>query len=399
MSLNTHAAVDARPPGSAAMLRLIRSGQATSRTEIAKQVGMSPSTVSARIDHLITLGFVREDGLGESRGGRRPRRLSIRPDAGVVGCADLGIDRVSVGLVDFSGSLIAERHVPLDLAAGPEVVLASVCALWTEMLAAATLPNGTALQGVSVAVPGPVSSRTERIVSPARMPGWNGVNVPAILGRLTGLPALVNNDANMMAVAEYAADPGHAPNQVFIKADSGIGCGVISAGDLYTGSYGTAGDISHVSVPGATPVPCSCGRTGCLDALASGLALVRAMRESGAETADVAAVIALARDADPLAGRLLREAGVMTGSVLATIVNFFNPDRLVLGGELSQSEVFVAGVRSALYAECLPMSTENLEVAVARLPTSGGLIGAGKVALDNLLFRDHAPGTPLVGDA
>ena len=369
-------------PHTITILDALRSGSASSRADLAKATGLSPSTVSARVDELIAHGHVLESGEGVSRGGRRPRRLSIRPDAGIVGCIDLGVDRASLGLVDFAGELVAERHVAMDIALGPQRVLEAVVALLHELIASADLPDGSRLSGLSVGVPGPVASGSARIVSPSRMPGWNGVAVPEILSALVDVPVVVNNDANLMAVGEFVAGDPTLENQVFVKAGSGIGCGIISGGVLYTGSHGAAGDISHVSVPGAPDVQCSCGRRGCLDAVASGNALVRQLQENGVDVANVEAMIDLAKDAHPMATRLLREAGSMTGGVLATIVNFFNPDRLVLGGVLSQSEVFVASVRSTLYAECLPMATENLEVAVSRLPLAGGLVGAGKVFLD-----------------
>ena len=369
-------------PHTITILDALRSGSASSRADLAKATGLSPSTVSARVDELIAHGHVLESGEGVSRGGRRPRRLSIRPDAGIVGCIDLGVDRASLGLVDFAGELVAERHVAMDIALGPQRVLEAVVGLLHELIASADLPDGSRLSGLSVGVPGPVASGSARIVSPSRMPGWNGVAVPEILSALVDVPVVVNNDANLMAVGEFVAGDPTLENQVFVKAGSGIGCGIISGGVLYTGSHGAAGDISHVSVPGAPDVQCSCGRRGCLDAVASGNALVRQLQENGVDVANVEAMIDLAKDAHPMATRLLREAGSMTGGVLATIVNFFNPDRLVLGGVLSQSEVFVASVRSTLYAECLPMATENLEVAVSRLPLAGGLVGAGKVFLD-----------------
>ena len=222
------------------------------------------------------------------------------------------------------------------------------------------------------------------------MPGWNGVSVAEILGRELDLPVIVNNDANLMAAGELLDAAGSADdaNQVLVKVGSGIGCSIVSGGALYTGSNGWAGDISHVPVPGAASVPCSCGRTGCLDALASGNALVREMQLAGHDVPSVEAMIALARDSHPLATGLLRNAGVMTGGVLATIVNFFNPDRLVLGGVLADSAVFVAGVRSTLYADCLPMATEQLTVDVARYQGTAGLRGAARVFLDQVFSAD-----------
>jgi predicted NBD/HSP70 family sugar kinase len=371
----------------------LRSGRAASRAALAKITGLSPSTVASRVDALIQQGHVIETGPGESRGGRRPRHLAVRGDVGLVGCIDLGVDRASFGLVDFAGSLVAERHMLLDIASGPRLVLTRAMEILADMVTAAGLPEHTRLRGISVGVPGPVSSETSRVVAPSRMPGWNGVSVAEVVQRDVPLPlplpVIVNNDANLMAAGELldGEESAHA-NQVLVKVGSGMGCGIISGGALYTGSNGWAGDISHVSVPGAAPVPCSCGRTGCLDALASGNALVREMQLAGHDVQSVEAMIDLARDSHPLATGLLRNAGVMTGGVLATIVNFFNPDRLVLGGVLADSSVFVAGVRSTLYADCLPMATEKLSVAVARFQGTAGLRGAGRVFLDQVFSTE-----------
>ncbi|MET0843162.1 MAG: ROK family transcriptional regulator [Mycetocola sp.] len=371
------------------ILAPLRSGRATSRAALAKITGLSPSTVASRVESLIQHGHVIETGPGESRGGRRPRHLAVRGDVGLVGCIDLGVDRASFGLVDFAGSLVAERHTLLDIATGPGPVLARAMEILADMVTAAGLPEHTQLRGVSVGVPGPVSSETFRVVAPSRMPGWNGVSVAEVVQRDVPLPVIVNNDANLMAAGELLGGEESAlANQVLVKVGSGIGCGIISGGSLYTGSNGWAGDISHVSVPGAAPVPCSCGRTGCLDALASGNALVREMQLAGHDVQSVETMIDLARDSHPLATGLLRNAGVMTGGVLATIVNFFNPDRLVLGGVLADSSVFVAGVRSTLYADCLPMATEKLSVDVARYQGTAGLRGAGRVFLDQVFSAE-----------
>jgi predicted NBD/HSP70 family sugar kinase len=159
---------------------------------------------------------------------------------------------------------------------------------------------------------------------------------------------------------------------------------VIAFGGVYHGHHGMAGDISHVTVPGAPDVLCSCGRVGCLDAVAGGAAIVNALRQSGVEVADTGHVLALARDAHPRATLMLREAGLRTGSVLATIMNFFNPQRLVLGGILGEAEAFVAGVRSAIYSDCLPMITDQLDIAVSVAKDQAGIRGAARLILDEL---------------
>jgi predicted NBD/HSP70 family sugar kinase len=217
------------------------------------------------------------------------------------------------------------------------------------------------------------------------MPGWNGVDVAELMASIAGVPARVENDANAMAVGEYIVSGRSVGDLVLVKAGSSIGTGVLAAGVLHRGFRGMAGDVSHTAVADAPPVLCSCGRLGCLDAVAGGAAIVRSLREAGVEVDDTAGVVALARDAHPLATKLLREAGARTGAVLANVVNFFNPQRLVLGGGLSAADAFTAGVRSSVYDLCLPISTDGLEIVVSEAGADGGSVGVAAIVLESLL--------------
>lgn len=366
-----------------AILDLIRSGQSRSRAELARSTGLSPSTVAQRVDALIAAGYVREAGAGVSQGGRRPRALEIDPTSGVVCAVDLGSHHATFGLIDLAGRLLAVRSETMDIADGPARILEWIAAQGASLVAGHA-EHGQSLRGYGIGLPGPVDSRTGRLVSPSRMPGWSGVDVAAELSALTGLPVAADNDADLMALGEHDALAEDVQHLVFVKAGSSIGCGVIASGALYHGHHGMAGDISHVTVPGAPAVLCSCGRIGCLDAVAGGTALVQVLREAGVDVSDARDVVALARDAHPRATLVLREAGLRVGGVLATIMNFFNPQRLVLGGILSEAEAFVAGVRSAIYSDCLPMITDELEVTVSAAKDRAGVRGAGRLVLDSL---------------
>ncbi|GAA1446960.1 ROK family transcriptional regulator [Leifsonia poae] len=366
-----------------AILDLIRSGHARSRADIARSTGLSPSTVAQRIDGLIEAGYVREAGEGVSQGGRRPRTLEIDPSTGVVCVVDLGSHHATFGLLDLGGRLLAVRNENMDVGDGPRRILTWIMGVADELVAEHGEP-GQRLRGFGIGLPGPVDSTTGLMVSPSRMPGWNGVDVAAMMTSLSGLPTATDNDANLMALGEHVSLNDDVQHFVFVKAGSSIGCGVIASGGLYHGHHGMAGDISHVTVPGAPPVLCSCGRTGCLDAVAGGAAIVQALRGAGVDVADTSEVLALARDAHPLATQMLREAGTRVGGVLATIMNFFNPQRLVLGGILGEAEAFVAGVRSTIYFECLPMVTDSLDIAVSIAKDRAGVLGAGRLVLDKL---------------
>lgn len=346
--------------------------------------------MAQRVDLLIDAGYVREAGMGASQGGRRPRALEVDPTTGIVCAIDLGSQHATFGLLDLSGQLIATHREHIDITEGVEPILAGMVSVADALVAEHAEP-GQRLRGYGIGVPGPVDSRTGALVSPSRMPGWNGIDVAAAMFDLTGLPTVVDNDANLMALGEHQLDRGIA-DVVFVKVGSSIGCGVIASGSLHHGHHGMAGDISHVTVPDAPPVLCSCGRTGCLDAVAGGRAIVRALIDDGVQVETIDDALALAKDGHPLATRMLREAGTRVGHVLATIMNFFNPQRLVLGGVLGEAKAFVAGVRSAIYLECLPMITDELDIAVSKAKEHAGILGAGAVVLDRI-FELHELGS------
>lgn len=371
---------DSSPGG---ILNLVRSGSLSSRAEIARAAGLAPSTVASRVEALIRHGYLRETGNGNSSGGRPPRHLEVNPDTGFVLAVDLGGRHATFALLDKAGGVVRERQLAMDITQGARRVLAWVVEVGRALVAEAGA-DGQKLEGIGIGLPGPVDSPGRRLISPSRMPGWNGLDVGTVLGELSGVPCLAENDANLMALGELQLVGDEAKHFVFVKAGSSIGCGVVASGALHRGYTGVAGDISHVTVAGGPQTPCSCGRSGCLDSVAGGAAIVAGLRAADIDVTDIAGVLELAQNGHPLATQSLREAGNRTGGVLATIINFFNPERLVVGGHLSEADAFVAGLRSAIYTECLPMATDNLELTVSRSGARGGVIGAGRMILDHL---------------
>ncbi|WP_433519534.1 ROK family protein [Nonomuraea sp. CA-143628] len=365
------------------LFALVRDGRADSRTTLSRLTGLAMSTVGTRVDELIRAGYLVETGSGASRGGRRPRSLAVATDGRVVAGVDCGARHANIGLFDLAGGKVAGRSLAIDIARGPEQILGEVHRAILDL--AADLEGDVALAGIGLAMPGPVSVPDGRVVSPSRMPGWNGVVPGALMEAISGVATQVENDANAMAVGEYVATGRKIADLVLVKAGSSIGSGVIAARRPHRGFRGMAGDVSHTPVADAPSVLCSCGRLGCLDAVAGGVAIVRDLRTAGVEVVDTAGVLELAGDAHPLATRLLREAGARVGAVMASVVHFFNPQRLVLAGSLSAADAFCAGVRSSVYSLCLPMSTDGLEVMVSEAGADGGTLGAAALMLDGIL--------------
>ncbi|MGI5288769.1 ROK family transcriptional regulator [Nonomuraea polychroma] len=364
------------------LLRLVATGKAESRADLARLSGLAASSVSLRVEELIDAGLLAEEGSGASRGGRRPRLLRLSPTAGVLAVADLGAHHVRLGLLDLSGTPLLVEERACEIAHGPRTTLDRIADAFDELVAA-HVPAGVPLRGVGTGIPGPVDPATRRVVTPSRMPGWNDFPVADHLATRYDLPILVENDANLMAAGEARWWPDHE-NLMVVKAGTGIGCGVIVNGRLHRGR-GAAGDISHVRVRSDSSVICACGHPDCLEAYASGAALMTALSEAGIEVTRPADIVGLVHDAVPEATSLVRNAGRRIGEVLTVLVNFFNPDVVAVGGSLSAAEPLITSIRAAVWERCLPLATRDLEIAPARAGRDAALLGAGALLLEAAL--------------
>ncbi|WP_432571320.1 ROK family transcriptional regulator [Kineococcus sp. SYSU DK005] len=384
----------------ARLLTLVSSGRATSRSELARELGVAASTISARVQDLIEADVVQEVGSGPSRGGRRPRLLQLKGEGGAVLVADLGGSHARIAAMDLTARLshVSEVAAPVASGAGPEVALEIVAEAFDALLQQAA---GVRVRGVALALPGPVDVQRQWVESPSRMPGWHRFPVGRWLSERFQVPVLVDNDATLMAYGEHASAAQPLQHSITVKAGSAIGSGIVVDGSVYRGADGAAGDFTHARVRAAAERPCSCGNTGCLETIASGAAIVQELRAHGRQVGDTAAAIALAREGDPAASTLIRSAGRHLGEVLCTVVNFFNPQAIFLGGGMSTLEPFVAAVRSQVYEGSHALATKHLIIAQAATGADAGLVGAGRLLLQQVL---HTPAAspehrdPEIGD-
>jgi predicted NBD/HSP70 family sugar kinase len=377
-----------RRPGAGAVLRLIREGSASTRAEVARRTGLGRVTVAQRVDALLRHGLVVEASDGRSTGGRPPARLVFNEDAGMVLTADLGATHARVAVTNLAGTVLAEVAHDLAVADGPDAVLPAVESHFDRLLSMVGRPAGD-VRAIGLGVPGPVEFASGRPVSPPIMPGWDRHPVPERLRRF-GVPVLVDNDVNIMAMGEHRSAWRDRRHLVFVKVGTGIGAGIVAQGAIHRGARGAAGDIGHVRVPGFGDLVCACGNTGCLEAVAGGAALVRRTRELGYEAADSRDVVALARGHCADVVRLVREAGRVLGTVLASLVNALNPELIVIGGDLAAAhEQLFAGVREAVYQRSTPLATRHLEIVPSALGDRAGITGASVLALEHILAPEQ----------
>lgn len=365
------------------MLRLIRDGEATTRAELAQLTGLARSTVAQRVDSLIASALVKEEFEGPSTGGRPPVVLAFNQEAGVILAADIGATHARIAATDLGGVVLAETMSEMEVAAGPHVVLDWLEDTFETLLSEAGRSDAD-VRGVGIGVPGPVEFATGRPVSPPIMPGWDGYPIPERF-EAYGVPVLVDNDVNIMALGEHWSNWRENDHLLFIKVGTGIGCGIVAGGAIHRGAQGAAGDIGHIRVTDDDAVVCSCGNVGCVEALAGGGGLARQLSALGIEARNSRDVVKLVRAGNPQAVRLLRQAGRMLGEVLAAATNFFNPAVIVIGGDVAHAhEQLFAGVREIVYQRSLPLATRHLRIARSELGDRAGIIGAAVMAIEHV---------------
>ncbi len=253
----------------------VRLGRSRSRAELVDRTGLSRAVVAQRVGSLIDRGLLVEGKPGPSTGGRPPRQLGFRADAGHVLVADLGATSIDVALTTLDGRILAHHDEPADIAEGPEHCLARVDELFDQLRASIRVVPGR-VWGVGIAVPGPVEFRSGRPTSPPIMPGWDGYPIRERFAARYDAPVWVDNDVNVLALGEWRSGIalGHQ-DVVVVKIGTGIGAGIISDGHIHRGAQGSAGDVGHIQVVEDESVMCRCGNLGCLEALSGGAALAR----------------------------------------------------------------------------------------------------------------------------
>ena len=376
-----------------------------SRHGMAERLGFSKSKGNALIAGLVDQGLLAESGLQKSSGGRRAENLQLSIALGVLIGVDIGATSIDVAVLRPDLTVMAHHSEPADVRDGPGVLLARVRSLMRELLTRCG-HSAKDVIGIGIGVPGPVNFEDGQLVNPPLMPAWDSFSIRDYLRADYAAPVFVDNDVNLMALGELWRLQRSISNFLVIKVGTGIGCGIVCHGEVYRGATGSAGDVGHICVDQEGP-RCHCGNLGCVEVMAAGPAITRmavAAAEAGQSAALAECLLAhgtieafdvghASREGDAASNAIIQRAGSLIGQMLASVVNFFNPSHVFIGGGITRiGPLFLASVRQSVYQRSLALSTRHLEIQYAPLGTQGGLIGAGVLAMqETLRVRGVAP--------
>lgn len=390
---------DLRRTNRTAVLRQLLFEGPTTRPDLAARTRLSPATVGLVVNELLDQGLIEEGGTEESTGGRPRTIVQMRSGQGLAVGVDLGERGLRVEAFDLGWARRAERFLPLD---ARDVEPSSVVRLIEEGVAqvvrAADIPDARFL-GVGVSVPGVVERTVDAAVHAPGL-GWDGVPLGRYLRASATGPAVVENGAKAMGQAEMWFGAGRGVTDAVIALlGIGVGAAVFTEGRLYRGSSSSAGEWGH------TPIvvdgdACRCGSRGCLEAYVGESAILRHWterrprvrardRQVGPAATDTERLETLFRsiatDAD--AAAVAKDLARDLGAGLATLINLFDPQRIVLAGSvgLRLPEELMRLVRAAAGRYALRQAFESVEIVQGRLGHDAVALGAATLVVDDHL--------------
>ena len=373
------------------VLDLIKQRSPISRAALAEATSLAKPTVSVIVEELLSRGIVREVGVGTTtrEGGRPPVLLEFDALSQCLAGVHVGVTTTTVVLADALGNEFHRQQMPTGRGR-PERLFGKV----VDAIRAAVGTTGVADRelAVGVCVPGLTESGSG-VCRLAPNLGWSNVPVRDLLGGALDVPTYVHNTAQAAAVAETVEGAAQGADDVaLLYLGSGVGSGWLTGGRLFPGATGLAGELGHCAVDGSAE-RCLCGRTGCLEAVASGIAIARDAKRaldagrpsslSGSDKGPTVEQVAEAAFAgDPLATELLADAGRRLGIAASWLLNLTNPQVLVIGGGLTAcGEPLLGPLRQTAEQHVLPQVRERVEIRMSQLGADAEVRGAVLLAM------------------
>lgn len=295
---------------------------------------------------------------------------------------DLGGTKITVGAVHPDGTVIGKRTIPTGAKRGPDAILADLVSLLgclrTEAPQAALVGIGSA--GVVDPVDGSILSATDAI------PGWTGTPLASHVAERLGVDAYALNDVHAHALGEARHGAGaDRASMLMVAVGTGVGGGFVQDGTVLVGHRAVAGHVGHIPVPEAAGLPCTCGRTGHLEALASGPATLAAYLRAGGElsdTRDTREVVRRAEAGEQLALDVLTTSARAVGRSVGALLNVLDPEIVVLsGGMAGAGELWWQAVREGVALEAMDR-VAGTAVVPATAGADAALLGAAGFARD-----------------
>lgn len=362
--------------------------------DLCKETNLSTPKVTALIVELISSGIVEDFGKVESTGGRKPNIYGLAPDSGFFVGIDVKHNHINIGVIDLQKRPVnMSKNIPFNLNNNQQS-FEEFCELINEFINSLDIARDK-IFGVGMNLPGRINHQTGQSYN---IFNFHKEPLTLVLNEKLGFKTYLENDSRAMAYGELNyGSVTEEKNVLFINVDHGLGMGVIINNELYYGKSGFAGELGHIPLFN-NEIICQCGKKGCLETEASGRALVRLFKKklregssSVLETKDIEdiqmeQIIDAAMNDDVLSIDLISSIGEILGREIASIINIFNPELVILGGRLSTTGDYISlPIKSAINKYSLSLATNDTRLKISKLGEDAGLMGACLLARKHLL--------------
>ena len=385
------------------VLTHLRQNAPISRAALAEITGLNRATITRLVRELIEHGLVRETGFQSVRAGRPSILLQLDPDAGCIIGAEIDVKFGSVILADLGAHVFWRQEVDFGDNDEPDAILKCMAQLIRQALSHASKRNRHIL-GLGISLPGLVDVSSGVLLFAPNM-RWSDVPVKKWLENEFELPIYVDNKANMAALAEsYFGSARHSEHVLYINITAGVGAGIVLHQRIMTGASGLAGEVGHMAIHPDGP-KCNCGSRGCWETYVSALAVFRRVREAildgeesqlaevvrdGFERITIPLMVEAAHKGDRVALASLEETGYFLGVGLANLINTFNPEKVVLGGYVTQAYEFLLPViQKTVQERALRWPREAADIVVATYLNDASLMGAVATVYGQILSNPN----------
>jgi predicted NBD/HSP70 family sugar kinase len=374
------------------VLGKLKRADSPSRAELARQLGLSKMTISEVVADLMGEELIEETGEGRatSTGGRKPILLRLsRSNRFVIGL-DIGLTNTVAALARLNGERVAQIRVPTNTRHDTEGILDQISKLVASVLQKGNVARER-IAGVGISIGGLIDGRTGHIAFSPDF-GWTNVPLRAMVEENLGLPATLDNCTRVMAFGEkWQEGSRHAENIFYVNVGYGIGSAIVMHGRIYNNNS----EFGHIKITNKD-VPCDCGKTGCLEAVASGHAIERMANsvigggpQSGRYTAKDVAEMAYAGRAE--AQQIFRDASRYLGRAIAIAATLFNPDKVVIAGGIAGArELIEKPLLNEYAATSMDVIKNSTMVTFSSFGMDAGIIGAISLALNRFIFHEEA---------
>lgn len=373
----------------------ILNGNATN-LDLSKEFNLSIPTISKLINQMCEEGFVNEYGKMETAEGRKPTLYGVNPDSAYFVGVDILQGCLKMGLMNFRGDLVElVDHKPFEVSNTPEL-LNDICQTVLEFINHTEIDK-TKILNININISGRVNSITGYSYS---LFNFSEESLAEVLTKKLGYSVSIDNDTRAMTYGEYLKGCVNGEKDIlFVNLSWGLGLGIIIDGQLYMGKSGFSGELGHTHAF-ENDIICHCGKKGCLETEVSGRAFYRIAREriENGEASILSRkgnivlenLIKATNKEDPLCIDIIEEMGMKLGKSIASLINVFNPELVIIGGTLSLTGAFlIHAVQTSIIKYSLNLVNKDSKICISKLKERAGVIGACLLARKQFLETQY----------